>query len=36
MLMNNETARIEDAGMLNARLRGLEQNQDDLRKALGA
>jgi hypothetical protein len=35
MLRNNETARIEDAGMLNARLRGLEQNQDELRNILG-
>ncbi|KAJ7467453.1 kinase-like domain-containing protein [Mycena galericulata] len=34
MLRNNETARIEDAGMLNACLRSLEQNQDDLRHEL--
>ncbi|KAJ7439007.1 kinase-like domain-containing protein [Mycena galericulata] len=34
MLRNNETARIEDAGMLNARLKSLEQNQDDLRHVL--
>jgi polyhydroxyalkanoate synthesis regulator phasin len=36
MLKNNETARVEDATMLNARLRGLEQNQDDLRNVLGS
>jgi polyhydroxyalkanoate synthesis regulator phasin len=35
MLKNNETARIEDASMLNARLKALEQNQDDLRTVLG-
>jgi hypothetical protein len=34
MLRNNEAARSEDVGMLNARLRGLEQNQDDLRNVL--
>ncbi|KAJ7671144.1 hypothetical protein B0H17DRAFT_1209097 [Mycena rosella] len=34
MLRNNETARIDDAGMLNAQLRGLQQNQDDLRNVL--
>jgi polyhydroxyalkanoate synthesis regulator phasin len=35
MLENNETARVEDTTMLNSRLRGLEQNQDDLRNVLG-
>ncbi|KAJ7025722.1 kinase-like domain-containing protein [Mycena alexandri] len=34
MLRNNETARTEDAGMLHAKLRGLEQNQDELRNVL--
>jgi polyhydroxyalkanoate synthesis regulator phasin len=36
MLKNTETARVEDVNMLNARLRGLEQNQDDLRNVLGS
>jgi polyhydroxyalkanoate synthesis regulator phasin len=36
MLKNNETARIEDATMLNARLKSLEQNQNDLRNVLGS
>jgi hypothetical protein len=35
MLKNNETAHIEDTSMLNARLKGLEQNPDDLGKVLG-
>ncbi|KAJ7898239.1 hypothetical protein B0H14DRAFT_2557275 [Mycena olivaceomarginata] len=34
MLRNNEPASIEDTSMLNAQLKGLEQNQDDLRKVL--
>ncbi|KAJ6528988.1 hypothetical protein B0H19DRAFT_1274608 [Mycena capillaripes] len=34
LLRNNETARIDDAGMLNAQLRGLEQNHDELRNIL--
>ncbi|KAJ7718547.1 hypothetical protein B0H16DRAFT_422470 [Mycena metata] len=34
MFRNNETARIEDMSMLNAQLKRLEQNQDDLRNVL--
>ncbi|KAJ7191761.1 kinase-like domain-containing protein, partial [Mycena pura] len=34
MFRNNETARIEDTSMLNAQLKELEKNQDDLRNVL--
>ncbi|KAJ7705640.1 hypothetical protein B0H16DRAFT_1439476 [Mycena metata] len=34
MLRNNATAQVDDAEILHARLKGLEQNQDDLRNVL--